>query len=624
MIRRYSMVLLLTSVAGTLQGSEAKAAYVAPAPVSFTASSPISNAPVPPSTGALLFSDRAIIRGGFSPADLDRVDAKVSRVIPEVQATEIRFPGAFAPTARTLRALGLKVEPVFKGMVANSPAVEACLAPGCAAPQWHHAATVAPAGWQSPPPASPIQVAVLDTRIDTSHPDWIRNGGTGPDVAQGGQLLTALTASYVTNHSGAAAYHGTFVAGLLAAASNNSDMIGVATRSVAIAPYAVVDGGGNTDSSALAAALIKSWRDGARIINLSLGVLGNSTTLHDALKLVTRGDAVTPAALVVAAAGNNTGNAAFYPGSYAESLSVSGTAADDTAASCSNFNSNVSVSAPADRLVGLAPMPQRLLQAPCGTSAAAPQVSGLAAMLLAQDPSRTPAELRAIIENSADDLGASGRDDRFGHGRINIARALGAASTARVDRFTTIVASKDSEPSIEVTARTDSGSISQVTATIGGRDFNLAASDGNFNSSVERAKGTIDLKGLTPGVHRVLVTAQDAEGRGAPASGVVVIDSTAPVISNIEAPNTIRAASTFVVRFNAADALSNTVISGVQIRGTGTGATASASTNWTPNGSQSVSIGLPTQLPPGHYTVTVAVADPSGNVARAEVGTVIV
>jgi hypothetical protein len=535
--------------------------------------------------------------------------------IPALDAFEVTGASATA-----LRRLGLRIEPVFHGVVAASG--DACTAPGCVAPQWQHAATFASETWAAPA-SRRIQVAVLDTRIDRSHPDWIGAGGTGPDVADGGQLLTGLNRSYVTNHTGAAAYHGTFVAGLIAASANGTDAIGAAPSAVAVATYAVVDGGGSTDSTKLASALIDAWRDGARIINLSLGILGDSPLVHDAVALIARGDAATSPALVVAAAGNHTGSAAFYPGSYPEVLSVAGTAIDDTAASCSNFNGNVSVSAPADRLVGLAPMPQRLLQAPCGTSAATPQVSALAAALLAQDPSRTPAQLRAIIQSTADDLGPAGRDDRFGHGRINAARALAPAG-ATVARPATIIAARDARVPLPVVATARTGVIREVRATTPNGLLALTPSDGHASSARETFTGSINLAGVTVGVHRVAVSARDDAGWGPPVAAIVIIDAAAPVISGLDAPATVRAAGSFTVRYASADVLADRVISGIELRSGVTGQTASVTGTWRPNGDQTLTVAIPASMPPGHLTVTVAVADPSGNLARSQVGTVIV
>lgn len=611
-LRRYSLLLLLTSVVGAMQGAESKVSFQAPITVS--SPDPI-DAPGSPSPGASPVPGRFIVRGS-EPATLRRAGATITRRLRALDAIEVTGISASA-----LRTLGVTIEHVFAGILAATPA-DACTSPGCSITQWQHAATMATTGWATPATRR-IQVAVLDTRIDATHPDWIAPGGTGPDVADGGQLLTSRARSYVTNHTGSAAYHGTFVAGLLGAAANGADAIGVAPSAVAIAPYAVVNGGGSTDSTTLATALIDAWRDGARILNLSLGILGDSELVHDAIRRITRGDATTPAALVVAAAGNNTGSAAFYPGSYPEVLSVAGTAADDSAAGCSNFNGNVGVSAPADRLIGLAPMPTRMMQATCGTSAATPQVSGLAALLFAQDPTRTPAQVRALITSTADDLGAPGRDDRFGAGRINVARAL-APTGARVARPTAIVAARDARIPLTVTATAGMGMVREVRAMTPSGTVSLLAADGRADAVSERFTGTVAMTGAPAGVHRILVSARDDAGWGAPVAALITIDATAPVISSLEAPASVRAASPMTISYSGVDALADRVISGIQLRSAVTGQTTSITGAWRPNGAHSVTFTVPASMPPGQITVTVAVADPSGNVSRAEAGSVIV
>lgn len=610
MLRRYSLLLLLTSVAGTMQGAEKPAAALTPVPVS----SPIG-APVSPSTGASSVPGRFIVRDS-DQTTLARAGATITARLRALDAIEVS-----GVSAASLRALGVRFEPVYRGVLVTT-AADACVAPGCTVPQWHHAATLASSAFTTPA-SHRIQVAVLDTRIDVSHPDWVRPGGTSADVADGGQLLLGTARTYVNNHNGAAAYHGTFVAGLIGAVANGNDAIGVAPSAVSIAPYAVVDGGGNTDSTKLATAILDAWRDGARIINLSLGILGDSPLLHDAIRRVTRGDATTPAALIVAAAGNNTGSTAFYPGSYPEVLSVSGTAADDSPASCSNFNSNVAVSAPADKLVGLAPMPTRLMQAACGTSAATPQVSALAALLLAQDPSRTPAQLRQIITSTADDLGAPGRDDRFGAGRINVARALDPLST-RMSRPAPAIVARDARVNLTSIATAVRGIVREVRATGPGGTVSMTATDGRFDEASEAVTASIPMTGAPVGIHRIALSARDDDGWGAPVNALVTIDATAPVISGLSAPTSVRAAGSLTVTFAGADALADRVISGVQLRSGVTGQSVTFSGSWRANGDQSMTITVPASLPPGQLTVTVAVADPTGNVARADTGTVIV
>lgn len=569
-------------------------------------------------TSPAAFLDRAVVRDRLDPAWVHELGARITRRIPALEATEIQGP-SYAEIVLRLRARGVSVEPVYRGGIATTD--EACIGPGCTPSQWHHALTLAPDNWARPTTGNLVEVAVLDTLIDTTHPDWVRPGGTGPDIGDGGQLVLAKARTFVEAHSGGAAYHGTFVAGLIAAAANGQDTIGVAPRGVAIVPYAVVDGNGQTDSTMLAQATIDAWRSGARVLNLSLGMQGDSPTLHDALRLISTGDTRTPAALIVAAAGNHMRNKPFYPASYPEVLSVSATTPEDRIASCSNYNANVSVSAPGDRLLGLAPMPQRVMQAPCGTSAAAPQVAAVGALLFGQDPSRSANEVRALIERTADDIGAKGRDSTFGHGRLNVSRALFADRTAAVDPGPLLAAGRDSTARIEVTARSTTRTVTAVRATLDDHTITL---DAAFDTSIVDASGILDTHGLAAGLHRVRVAARDTNGWGPSTVTYLFIDTIPPVITSVDAPPTLRAASSVIVRYNAIDAAATQVINTVELRHLATGAIIRATSGPTPNGNQAITIPIPDTALPGPYAVSIDVSDPFGNTARATATTLIV
>lgn len=622
-LRRYAVLLLLTSVTGSLSIADRPTAVITP--VSITIQSPHHDTPVLPA-GVSVVPGRILVRGTLPASLATALGARTVRSLPQIGWRELTVAAAPVQEAvSAARAAGLEAEPVYTGSIATVGPAETCLVPGCAVDQWHWNANAASATWSSSPSEDRVTVAVLDTRIDRTHPDWIGPGGSGPSIAEGGQLRLDGARDLVANHTGSAAYHGTFVAGLVGAALNGFDTIGIAPRGVAILPITVVDGNGTTDAATLAMGVLTAWRAGARVINLSLGIVGDSTAVRDAIRLATTGDAGTPAALVVAAAGNNTGGQAFYPGSYPEVLSVAGTDRDDKAAPCSNFNSNVAVSAPADRLVGLAPMPTRLMQAPCGTSAAAPQVSGVAALLFAQDPSRTPAEVRALIVGTADDLGAPGRDDRFGAGRLNVARAL-SATGARVSTVAPVIAARNATAVLSAPAHS-AGSIVSAEARLDdpltGPSLTLNAADGAFGGANEQLRGSLNLAGVAPGTHRVFLRARDGAGWGAVTPLVLIIDATAPTVRDLTVSNAVRGAAPMQVSFSASDLHSTKLTYAIELVASATGQRALSPVRAFPGGSEGYSWTLPSSLPPGHYRVVLGVADESGNATRVEAGTIV-
>jgi hypothetical protein len=132
--------------------------------------------------------------------------------------------------------------------------------------------------------------------------------------------------------------------------------------------------------------------------------------------------------VVVAAAGNQASNIYHYPAAHEHVMAVAATDVNDQRASFSNWGDFIDVAAPgssvysAYRYGNYGPM--------SGTSMASPHVAGLAALILSRNPQLTNAEVRALIEANADDLGAAGWDRIFGHGRINGRKALVAVPPA--------------------------------------------------------------------------------------------------------------------------------------------------------------------------------------------------
>jgi subtilisin family serine protease len=614
-----------------------------------TAITPQSHAAHAATAATTTVPGRALVRfAAGTPAALEqaanaRVGATIVGHVHAIGYDVVSFPSS-VPLDVALSSYRsdpsvLNAEPDYAGRVALTPS-DSCLGSTCTgfAGQWQLAMTNAPFAWDAVPgrtfdatakrATNPVTIAVLDTHVDTSHPDWT-NGGSSADSAQGGQLDLADAHDWLdsSHWSGGAAYHGTFVAGLAAAsAGNGRDAAGIGYAS-RIMPLTVVDGGGNTDAASLADAIVYAWQHNARVINLSLGILGDSQAVHDAIRTVVAGNAAHPASLVVAAAGNNTGSSAFYPGSYPEVMSVSGTDASDNRASCSNYNANVSVSAPADRLIGLTVMPAERIQAACGTSAAAPQVSGLASLLFAQDPARTPAQVRTIIERSADDLGAPGRDDYFGNGRINAERALRYG----IGPLTTSVAATiPSGGTSTITAVASSASGVRAAQLIFGSPdaapVALQAADGSFGGTTEAVRTTFTLpSGTTPGAHPIWIRAFDGTTWGAAAVGVLYIDAQPPTISGLQASDAVRAANQpLTVTFTASDDRSKALAIGIEFRSQTTNQILAriTRTNVT-TGAQTFAWQPALTDVAGPYLVKVAVADEVGNVSVGSTGSVV-
>lgn len=264
----------------------------------------------------------------------------------------------------------------------------------------------APEAWRVTTGNADVALAVLDTGVEYTHPDlagrlmegfdFIRNSGRPHD-----------------DHG-----HGTGVAGIIGAATNNGRGIAGITWHNPLLPVRVLGRDGSGTYSAIAKGLVYAADRGARVINLSLGGARNSSTLRQAVEYAHRKQAV-----IVAAAGNADGPV-LYPAAFPDVIAVAAVDDEDRRANYSNYGPEVSVSAPGNNIwsttIGGGYRPHS------GTSFAAPMVAGLAGLILGVRPRLGPREVRRIIEESALDLGIPGWDKYHGWGRIEMAAALTA------------------------------------------------------------------------------------------------------------------------------------------------------------------------------------------------------
>jgi hypothetical protein len=597
--------------------------------------------------------------GAPAAAALSLIRGTVSVRMPAIDAAVVATPLPVRDAVARLRASGMVryAEPDFVGHVAATPN-DTCIA-GCQATvtQWDVNAVNAPAGWDLQPGTfytqaqkkalgAPVKIAVLDTKIDTHPQDWV-NADAEPsaapwDSANGGQLDMAEATDFLTNQgfTGSAAYHGTFVAGIAGASTNNQLAIAGLGYSAQILPITVVDGTGAVDASDLARGILYASEHGARVINLSLGLADYSQTVQNAIYSAAQPLGGKPGALVVAAAGNNANNAPFYPANMKLVMSVSATDEADRPGACTNFNSSVSVAAPGAGIVSLDPTSGTgLAIVNCGTSTAAPHVSALAALLFAQDPARTPADVRSIIEATADDANSktgngrfAGRDDFYGRGRIDFARALqrgleirdGLTQRPMVDAlFATIPGALNGNSVVTATGHSAPGKQIDKAEWFfdrpGAPGTGGAVDVGAPNSSGAQALSANVPVGLDvqPGVHRVYMRAKDDAGWGAPAVAALIVDRTAPHVANMQASNAIPPAGVpSTVTFDVTDDFSTQASYTITVTRYLVGGSdpVYASTPRTVDIPTTVSTGwMPALTDAGTYTITVTVRDQAGN-----------
>jgi len=262
-----------------------------------------------------------------------------------------------------------------------------------------------------------VVIAVLDTGVDRDHVDLAAK------VLQEGHDFANDDDDASDDH-----WHGTHVAGIAAADTNNGAGIAGVARNCRILPVKVLDRNGDGYYSWIIDGIIWAADRGADVINLSLGGDVPDSFLEDACKY-----AHDKGAVIVAAAGNDGTEGVLYPAAYDETvLAVAASDYADAIASFSNFGPEIDVAAPGAWILG--PVPQTYVgpeELPfvfaSGTSAAAPHAAGLAALIRSLKPDLTPDEIMWVIRYSADDINRTtlpGRDDHAGYGRVNMQRAL--------------------------------------------------------------------------------------------------------------------------------------------------------------------------------------------------------
>ena len=256
---------------------------------------------------------------------------------------------------------------------------------------------------------SDVTIAVIDSGVDLDHPEFAARILDGYDFVNED---TVADDDYG---------HGTLVAGVAAAAANNDRGIAGLAWNARIMPVKVLDSQGQGVSSDLTCALYWAADQGAQIINISIISFGPSFGMQSALNY-----AANEGVLTFAASGNlfEQGNPVTYPAAQEGVIAVGATDKDDSHAWFSSAGSFVDISAPGVSIYSLFPPSHNEYRAVRGTSLASPHGAGLAALVLSAAPSLSPAEVESIILKSAVDLGETGQDDKFGHGRIDASAAM--------------------------------------------------------------------------------------------------------------------------------------------------------------------------------------------------------
>lgn len=274
--------------------------------------------------------------------------------------------------------------------------------------------------WDITKGSKDIIVAVVDSGVDYNHADF---QGGNVEIVKGKNFAgCGLPADDPMDQMG----HGTHVAGTIGAATNNN--LGVAGINWNVKILAIKCGCVSNDIVNGPQGVVYAADHGAKVINMSWGGSG-SNTLEDAIEY-----AYGEGAVLVGAAGNTNPNGSpnvIYPARYDEVIAVAASTPDDERASFSHYGGDVDVAAPGVNILSLRAEGTDMYgggqhivgedyYVAQGTSMAAPHVSGLAALILAQNSNLSPDGVKAKIVDYADPIDT---DQPIGP-RINAYRSL--------------------------------------------------------------------------------------------------------------------------------------------------------------------------------------------------------
>lgn len=363
--------------------------------------------------------------------------------------------------------------------------------------QWHLPKIQAPLAWDLSTGSTSVTIAFVDSGIDLNHPDLVDRiwtnadeiAGNGKDDDNNGYVDDVHGWNFLDNNADVRAIpngidedlyhgaddqvnHGTLGAGTAVASANGFGCVGVSWQTL-VMMLKVFPDDGSTSLSVVIEAMYYAARNGADIMNLSIGAGYSESFTPPIVELWERGG------LTVSAAGNDNDRITDSQSSWVSpacnngdaplvdnmNLGVGGLDQQDRKASWSNYDDStagnfIEVFAPGMNIYGPAVYWPSVsgfssyFGTNSGTSFSAPMVSGLAALLKAQLPSRTGAELLQIIRSTCDSVDSvnPGYAGQLGAGRINAARALGVdVPPAAVTELTAADTADDQGGSVTLT-----------------------------------------------------------------------------------------------------------------------------------------------------------------------------
>ncbi|MFC4635031.1 S8 family serine peptidase, partial [Dokdonia ponticola] len=346
----------------------------------------------------------------------------LSRYVADFQITEIQFPYYFTQKSselqRTLRIkIGESVDvDTFIRILSNDKLIEYVERVPMSfihevpndddiSTQWSLSKVRAFEAWDLETGANAIDVAIVDSGVQTDHPDLMGNMADGWDVSDNDSNPNPINGDYD---------HGTHVAGLVGAVTNNSIGMASVGYNIDIMPIKATNSPNSNLITHGYEGILWAASNGAEIINCSWGGEAYSQTHQNIVNTAYN----TFGSIIVTSAGNDNTNVIQYPAGYNNTLTVAATNQDDSKRGNSNYGSWVDISAPGSSIYSTLLYDDYGNKS--GTSMASPIVAAALGLVWSADLSKSKEEIIDCVLDSAVPLNWSGS----GSGRLDVRAAL--------------------------------------------------------------------------------------------------------------------------------------------------------------------------------------------------------